>query len=169
MYSKYSLKFVFLSLFAGCTLAIIVSLLQQSLGGLQIDALGVLQRYLCVLCGLLALLGALHDSRGTMRRIYAGAILVTATLGSGIALLQIRLMTTPNAPLCGPALQDLMENLPFSHSLPMLFRAAGDCAGAAHPMLGLPLAEWALICFVLGMLLSLWQTLRRTPERRRFS
>lgn len=170
MYSKYSLRFVFSSLCGACAGLIVIALILQHLKGIEPCPLCILQRYAFVGCGLFALLGALHNSQGFMRRLYACAIFATSLAGGGVSLRQIWLQHNPPLnTVCGPDLQYMIGHFPLSHALPMLFQGTGDCSKVDWTLLGFSIAEWALLGFALIALLSLWQTLRRTPERRRFS
>lgn len=170
MYSKYSLRFVFYSLFGGCLGLIVLALILQHVEGIEPCPLCILQRYAFVLCGLLALLGGLHNSQGFMRRLYAFATFASSIAGGGVSIRQIWLQHNPPvSTVCGPDLQYLIGHFPLSHALPMLFQGAGDCSKVDWTLLGLSIAEWALLGFALIAMISLWQTLRRTPERRRFS
>jgi disulfide bond formation protein DsbB len=48
---------------------------------------------------------------------------------------------------------------------PTLFMATGFCEDEALVILGLSLAQWALICFLATLLLSLWLLMRATFNR----
>lgn len=170
MYSKYPLRFVFLSLFVYCTGLLCVGLVLQYFKGIDPCPLCILQRYGFVGCGLIALLGGLHNSQGFMRRIYAFMALAVAVAGGGVSARQVWLQHNPPVKtVCGPDLQYMINSFPLSDALPMLFQGTGDCVKDTWSLFGLTIAEWALINFCLIALICLWQLLRRTPERRRFS
>lgn len=170
MYSKFSLRFVFLALFAYCAGLISVGLVLQHIKGIEPCPLCILQRYGFVAAGLFALIGGLHNTQGFMRRVYALLSFIAACAGGGVSIRQIWLQhNPPSTSVCGPDLQYMLSNFPLSDALPMLFRGAGDCSTVEWTFLSLSIAQWALINFSLIALVCLWQTFRRTPERRRFS
>lgn len=169
MYSKYSLKFVFLALFYLFIVLIIATLLIQIAKAESPCTLCILQRYMLIFGAAASLFGALHDSRGFMRRIYAGISWLASSCGLIAAVYQVWLQSHGQDRHI-PQLQDWLNAIPLSHVIPGLFRGSGNYAGSTDLLfLGWSMAHWVTICFLLLCLLSGWQTLRITPERRRFS
>jgi disulfide bond formation protein DsbB len=170
MYSKYPLRLVFFAIFIFCAGLIAFGLVLQQVEGIEPCPLCILQRYGFVVCGLIALLGGLHNSNGFMRRLYAFLTLASALAGGGVSIRQVWLQhNPPETSVCGPDLQYMVGHFPLSDALPMLFHGAGDCSKVDWTLFDLSIAEWALICFTVITCVSLWQLIRRTPERRRFS
>ena len=55
----------------------------------------------------------------------------------------------------------LTSRLPLSKTLTNLFRGSGECAEVTWRFMGLSIAEWSLLWFVLFGILSLWAVFRR--------
>jgi len=169
MYSKYSLKFVFFALFYAFTVLIIAALLIQIAHTVPPCPLCIVQRYALIMGATASLFGGVHDSRGFTRRIYAGIAGLSSLLGLAAGIYQIR-MSSGSQDTHVQQIQDWINAIPLSHALPGLLRGTGNCADDVHFLfLGWSMAHWTLPCFALLCLLCSWQTLRRTPERRRFS
>ena len=58
----------------------------------------------------------------------------------------------PNVLDCGPDLAYMLDSFPLSQALPKIFKGEGDCAKVSWTFLGLSIAEWALVWFVLFVL-----------------
>ena len=85
-----------------------------------------------------------------------------ALTGGGVAAQQTRLqLNPPGLAECGPGLEYLMESFPLTQVLPMLFRGAGDCSAIDWTFLGLSIANWSLVNFVLIAALAGWLLFRR--------
>lgn len=168
MYSKYSLKFVFFALFYAFIVLIIAALLIQIAHAVPPCPLCIVQRYALIVGAAASLFGGMHDSRGFMRRIYAGIAGLASLLGLAAGLYQIR-MLNGGQDAHVQQIQEWINAIPLSHALPGLLRGTGNCSDDVFLFLGGSLAHWTLPCFALLSLFCGWQTLRRTPERRRFS
>ena len=134
---------------------------------LQPCHLCIFQRLLYMLMAPLALMAAL--STGLARRI-SGALTALAAAGGAVtATYQAWLQAQPAGsvscigPDMGP-IERLVEWLGMQ--LPSLFMATGFCEDEALIILGLSLAQWALLCFALALLLSLWLLVRSREEPR---
>jgi disulfide bond formation protein DsbB len=147
--------------------AIIVGLLAESLVlqhvmGLEPCPLCVIQRYEFLLTGLFALAAAL--TLGLWNRIaHAGAVLFAlAGMGTAAWNVYIQLFPRPVAS-CGPGLEYMIEELPLSRALPMLFHGSGDCSEVQWTFLGLSIAGWSLVWFTIftATLIAAW----RRPSR----
>ena len=57
-------------------------------------------------------------------------------------------------PLCGPPLEYILEVFPLFDVINTLFMGDGNCAEITWQFLGLSMAGWSLIFFVLFMFLS---------------
>jgi disulfide bond formation protein DsbB len=169
MYSRYPLRLVFLVFFAWCTGLIGFGLILQHFEHIEPCPMCIMQRYAFVGIGLLGLLAAIHNSSGLMRRLYAFLILASSVAGGSVSVRQIWLQhNPPTETVCGPDLAYMLNNFPLGDAFPMIFSGSGDCSKVDWTFLGFSIAEWALLNFILIGLIALWQTTRRTPERRRF-
>ena len=122
----------------------------------------ILQRLAFMALGLAFLLGAVIGPGRTGTRIVAGVGLLFAALGAGIAGRQVWLQSLPadQVPACGPGLDYMVENFPLLKALSMILRGSGECAENAWQFLGLGIAAWALVWFVMLGALSIYVLLR---------
>lgn len=132
----------------------------QYYGGLEPCPLCMTQRFFYVLVGVFALIGSIHLSG---RRVYGGLVALAALGGVITAGRQTWLQHLPEgkAPACGPSLEYMLETFPFSEALKMLFLGDGNCAKIDWTFLGLSMAEWSLLCFIILLCAGLWQMRRR--------
>ena len=72
-------------------------------------------------------------------------------LGGGVAAWQVYLQHLPpgQVPECGPGLDYMLEAMPLSKILPMIFKGSGECAEVAWTFLDLSIPQWALGWFSL--------------------
>jgi protein dithiol:quinone oxidoreductase len=146
------------------------SLYLQFHQGLQPCPLCLVQRGCIVLLGLLCGLGIFFSPmRPLTRRIYASIITLIALLGAASALRKIWLENLPHdkAPPCGPELQYMLDHLPFHQTLKILVAGTGDCSKIEWQFWGLALSEWALLSFLVFLVLGLWQMVL-VDKRRHF-
>ncbi|MBN8737444.1 MAG: disulfide bond formation protein B [Xanthomonadales bacterium] len=130
----------------------------------------VLQRVAFVWMGLWFLVGGLHAPRGGGRRAYAVLVLIGAVFGIVTAARQLWLQSLPadQVPACGAGVDMLLTmvkagSLPFGKFVMLMFSGSGDCAQVTWRFLGLSMAGWTLIWYVL---LGAWALLPR-PRRNR--
>lgn len=132
---------------------------------LQPCHLCIFQRLLFLLLAPLALITAFGVGVGT--RIAGALVAITAAGGSATATYQTWLQAQPAGSVScisaemGP-IEQLVEWLGMQW--PMLFMATGFCEDEGLIILGLSLAQWALICFLSILLLSLWLLVRSRRE-----
>ncbi|WP_018607784.1 hypothetical protein [Uliginosibacterium gangwonense] len=111
------------------------------------------------------LLGAWHDTRSAMRRIYAGLALLALCMGLGAT------MENQGYPVTGAASPNHALAQTVIGTLPMASRLQTQLGASlpAQTSVAAPASErWRLWGDALLVLLALWQTCRKTPERRRF-
>ncbi|HEX5126919.1 MAG TPA: disulfide bond formation protein B [Rhodocyclaceae bacterium] len=169
MLNKLSPRAGFLLAFLVCAGLIAFGLVLQHVEGLEPCPLCILQRYAFVACGLVALIAGLHNPTGFMRRVYGALIALTALAGGSVSVRQSWLQHfPPNVSVCGPDLEYMISHFPLASSLPMLFRGEGDCSKVDWTLLGLSIAEWALLCFIALIVFGVWQTIRRWPQQRSY-
>jgi len=60
-------------------------------------------------------------------------------------------------PECGPGLDYVFNNFPFSETIKLMLSGTGDCAQIGWTLLGMSIPEWTLIAFLLLAALSLLQ------------
>jgi disulfide bond formation protein DsbB len=159
-------RLIFLAIVLACAGLMAFGLYLQHVENLEPCPLCILQRYAFVLTGLIALAAALHDPGRIGTWIYGLLTIVAAGAGAVIAGRQSWLVHYPPKALdCGPGLDYMMDSLPLSKVLPKVFQGEGDCAKVAWRFLGLSIPEWALVWFVLLILLAAWAVLAPAKPR----
>lgn len=112
----------------------------------------ILQRYALLLIALFAFIGVAMPTR---RSITVCEVLVVLSAIGGIiaAARHIYILANP-AVSCGlDVLQPIVDGLPLAAIFPLGFQVDGFCSTPYPPVLGLSLAQWALVAFVLTAVL----------------
>ena len=118
----------------------------------------VLQRFIYIVVGVLALLAAVLAN--TPRRIAIGLALIGTLCGIASALWQQLAAASESS--CNLSLAERITTaLQLDRLLPQLFIAYASCADAAVSVLHVPFAVWSCAMFVVLALLLAW-TLRAT-------
>ncbi len=125
-----------------------VALVLQHVVGLDPCPLCIFQRIAYFALALFALIAA-WLSPGAASRWFGGLALVSALSGAGIAARHVWLQMNPTGMSCGPGLGAMLENFPLTDMLPKVFRGSGDCSESAWTLLGLTIADWSLLWFVI--------------------
>ncbi len=102
----------------------------------------VLQRYVYLLIGIAALIGAAHQHIA-----YAVTTITFAIVGIALALWQVLKGSEMTSCQRDPIGQ-FVNSLPTAELFPEYFFASGGCADK-YFTLGLPVPVWSLVCFVL--------------------
>jgi disulfide bond formation protein DsbB len=145
---KVAPRAIFVAAFLACAGLLAFGLVLQHLEHLEPCPMCILQRYAFVLCGLIALAAALHNAQARGRRIYAALLGMAAIGGGAVALRQSWIQHfPPKFADCGADLTFVLDSFPLAQALPMIFRGAGDCSKVTWSLLGLSIAEWALLWF----------------------
>jgi len=115
------------------------------------------QRFFYYCLGICAILGILTFRSWLGQRIAALLAFVSAVGGIATAGRQVWLQHLPadEVPACGPGLVFWMENMPWLKTLELLFKGDGNCAEVNWRFLGLSIAEWSLIWFILFAFVAL--------------
>ncbi len=142
-----------------------VALVLQHFVGLAPCPLCIFQRMAYFAVGIFALLAAWRAPRGGARW-FGVLVLLSALVGAGVAGRHVWLQMNPQVMSCGPGLETMLESFPLTDVLPMVFRGSGDCSEAAWTLLGLTIADWSLIWFV--VLSAVTVILLRRPSRRAY-
>lgn len=123
------------------------------------------QRLAVILLGLFFLIAALHNPKGAGRFVYAGLIGLAAAGGAGVAGWHVYIQNLPpdQVPSCGPGLDYMVDNFPFTDVLRMVFTGSGECAEISWQFLGLSMPAWVLLCAVILGVVGVWNNLRSSP------
>ena len=134
--------------------------------GLEPCPLCMLQRIAYFFLGLIFLVAAIHGPGRTGVQIYSGLGVIAALTGAGLSTRHVLLQWYPpefNA--CTADLFYQLRKFPVLNVIERALRATGDCAKVDWTMLGLSIAEWSLIWFVLLAVFCGWLLVRATRSR----
>ena len=111
----------------------------------------LLQRVVYIALMVVFLLGALHGPRRTAAVVYSTLLVLVSLIGAGIAGRHVWLQHLPKdkVPECGPGLGYILDRFPLVNALEKIFRGSGECAEAGWRLMGLSIAEWSLVWFIL--------------------
>ena len=126
----------------------------------------VFQRMATIALGIVFLAAALHDPRGSGRRIYAGLAAAAGLTGMGIAGRHVWLQSLPpdKVPACGPGFDYIIDSFPLSEALRLIFTGSGECATVDWQFLGLSMPAWVLICLTALGAFGVWVNWRSTES-----
>lgn len=160
------------SVFIGLVLLAVVSMLfarvyLQGYLGLEACPLCMTQRAFVVLWGVIALIAAIHNPTSWGRRVYGALCGLSAAVGGAVAARHVWLQNLPEdqVPACGPGLEYMLENFPFSQTLELILMGDGNCAETVWTFMGLSIPEQTLLVFCVALLVCIWQTLRPAPQQ----
>lgn len=128
----------------------------------------IFQRIAVMTLGVVFLVAALHGPGRTGAMVYGGLLVVVAAAGGAIAARHVWLQNLPKhmVPECGPDLAYMMKRFPFWEMFSKVLAGSGQCAEVGWKFLGLSIAGWSLIWFVLFAAFAVFLTvlaLRRAP------
>lgn len=151
-------RLLFTLAFLGCVVLMAGALFFQYGLGLEPCPLCYVQRFEVIAFGVVSLLAALHNPAALGRRMYAALMLIIAVLGIATAGRQIWLQHLPKdqLPACLPPLEFMMETFPLKEVIVKMLYGSSDCAEVTWTFLGLNIAEFSMISFILMACWSLW-------------
>jgi len=142
-------RLIYTLIFAVCAGLIAFAMFLQHAQGLEPCPMCILQRYAFILTGVFALAAVIQNPQRGNRWVYSALLVLTAGAGAGVAARHVWLEHNPPKIFdCGADLGYMMESFPLAEALPMIFRGTGDCSKVLWRFLGLSIAEWALIWFL---------------------
>lgn len=111
----------------------------------------ILQRMVYIVLMIVFLFGALQGPRRTGAIVYSTLLVIVSLVGAGIAARHVWLQHLPKdkVPECGPGLGYILDRFPLISAFEKIFRGSGECAEASWRLLGLSIAEWSLVWFLL--------------------
>jgi disulfide bond formation protein DsbB len=128
----------------------------------------ILQRVAFIAMLVVFLIAALHGPARRAAAVYSGALFVLAGTGAAVAARQVWLQTLPadRVPACGPGLEYMLERFPLTQTLQKIFAGSGECAEAGWRFLGLTIAGWSLVWFVVLGVFAIVIAVRAQPRAR---
>jgi len=155
----------FAAIFVMCAILLGIGIYLQEQEGLEPCPMCILQRYAYTLLGIVALVGAIHGPQGVARKVYGGLLLLIVLAGGGVAVRQTYIQHfPPQVASCGADLEFLVNSFPISQALPKIFQGTSDCALVKWRLLGLSIAEWSLVWFVIFLVFIAWAVFLRKPR-----
>ena len=111
----------------------------------------IVQRIVFIALGVVFLVAALHGSGSMGSMVYSGVLFVLAGIGAAIASRHVWLQHLPKnqVPECGPGLEYMLRKFPLLQVLDKILAGSGECAEVGWTFLGLSIAGWSLLWFVL--------------------
>ena len=162
-------RLVYTGIFLVCFGLIGFGLYLQHAQGIEPCPLCILQRYAFIAIGVIALVAALHNPGTTGRWVYSALVVIFAGLGGGVATRHVWLEHNPPKVFdCGADFGYMLESFPLADALPMIFRGTADCTKVLWRFLGLSIAEWALIWFVIFLVAAIVAAAMKTKRLRMF-
>ena len=139
----------------------------QYVKGLEPCPLCMVQRFFFYAVMALFVLAAIHGPGRTGATVYSSLVVLFALGGAAAAGRQLWLQHLPpdKVPQCGPDLFFMLENFPLSRTLEKLFYGTGECAKVDWSFLGLSIAGWSFVWFIVLALFAAWLAARRRPLR----
>lgn len=141
-----------------CALLLGFAYYLEYIQGLEPCPLCLVQRgfFYAVMLGFVV--GALHAPGRIGTAVYGALVLLFAAAGAATASRQVWLQHLPadKVPQCGPDLFFMLENFPLSQTLQKLLQGSGECAAVDWKFLGLSIAGWSLVWFVLFCVYGAW-------------
>lgn len=124
----------------------------------------IFQRLLFMLIGVFALLAA----TGFVGKLWGGIVLLLSAGGTAVSTYQTWLQfQPPDEASCTGVQPNLIEQLVYylSDHIPSLFEVTGLCGDKELVILGLSLANWALIAFLSALIASAWALFSKPASR----
>jgi disulfide bond formation protein DsbB len=121
----------------------------------------ILQRIAFMALAVIFLVAAVHGPGRTGAIVYGGLLATAAGVGTALAARHVWLQNLPKdrIPECGPGLEYMLKKLPLTQALEKILSGSGECAEVGWTFLGLSIAGWSLVWFVLFAGFTLYLTL----------
>ena len=121
----------------------------------------IVQRIAFMALAAIFLVAALHGPGRTGAIVYGGMLFLVAGIGAAIATRHVWLQNLPKdrIPECGPGLEYMLKKLPLTQALEKIFVGSGECAEVGWKFLGLSIAGWSLVWFVLFGIFAIYLAL----------
>lgn len=158
-----SLRRSYFTAFIVGAVLLLFSIYLQVKAGLQPCALCFLQRGALIGITAIFLMGTIFNLKKLGQIIIGSLATLIAATGVILSGRQAWLQHLPKSTgeTCAASLQYMLKVLPFDQVMQKIFQGSPECTQTGWVFLSLSLAEWSLICFVLFLIFSMWQTIRK--------
>ena len=111
----------------------------------------IVQRVVYTVLMAVFLVAALHGPGRTGAIIYGALQIATTAVGAAVAGRHVWLQHLPpeRVPECGPGLEFTLRKFPLFQALEKVLAGSGQCAEAGWTLMGLTIAGWSLVWFLL--------------------
>ena len=107
----------------------------------------ILQRYALLGIAVFAFLAAAMPGRRSLT-LFEALVVLSAIGGIVAAGNHVYILANPNVSCGIDTLQPIVDDLPLAKLWPLAFQVDGFCTTPYPPILGLSLAQWALVAFI---------------------
>lgn len=136
----------------------------QHVVGLEPCPMCIVQRYAMIILAVIAAVTAFIKGRAATVTGSA-LVLLTGGFGAFVAARQSWLQwNPPEVASCGRDFYGMIENFPLKRAIPMIFKGSGDCSKVDWTFLGLSIANWSFIWFVIFALVALALIVRQLRQ-----
>ena len=149
----------------GCIALLAFGLYLQHVVGLEPCPMCIVQRYVLVLVAIVSGITAITNKNALLM---SGASLLVLLSGFGafVAARQSFLQWyPPEISTCGRDFYGMIETFPLKRAIPMIFKGSGDCTKIDWTFLGLSIANWSFISFVVMGMVALVLAVRQAGQR----
>ena len=139
------------AIFLVCLLLLAISYFVEIALSVKPCLLCLLQRYTFIIIAVVALAALLQRAKSWWLYIYAFILTLFNIIGVGLAARQLYLQALPKSlhGACLPDMNYLMHAVGFFRALKMMVVGSSDCSLVHWQFLGLSMAGWAIIWFVI--------------------
>ncbi len=139
----------------------------QHVVGLEPCPMCIVQRYALVMVALIAGLTAIFSGSAAL---LGGSVLllISAGFGAFVAARQSWLQWfPPEVASCGRDFYGMIETFSLQRVIPMIFKGSGDCSKVDWTFLGLSIANWSFLSFMVISLMAMFLIFRLLRHIRR--
>lgn len=156
-----STRRIYLSGFIIVVFLVLFSIYLQIVDGIMPCPLCTLQRFTFVLLACIFFIGLFVANYFRGRILINFFLFLCSAIGIFLSARQIWLQHYGDlSNECGVSLQYMLQVLPFDQVLQKVFAGSAECTQQGWQFLHFNMAEWALLCFTLFFLLSVYLFLR---------
>jgi len=122
----------------------------------------IFQRVTYIVLMAVFLVAALHGPARLGALVYGGVLVTVAAVGAALAARHVWLQHLPKdrVPECGPGLDYFMSKYSPFQVLEKVLKGSGECAESGWSFLGLTIAGWSLVWFVILGAFAVYLTVR---------
>jgi disulfide bond formation protein DsbB len=152
--------------FAVCAALVGYALYLQYGQGEDPCPLCIFQRVCYMGFGAVCLVAAAHGPARAGAWVYTVFLLLFSTTGAALAGRQVWLQHLPKdrLPQCGPPLDFMLERFPILQVIEKVLKGSGECAEVGWQFLGLSIAGWSLVWFILCSIAVVLLALNARPR-----